>query len=456
MSSKFGISWIYEEFRISRFLRGKLMESWSSPVPVNNIEELDYALKEAAKAIEIGRGGEVAIAYESDAHTHSFLELPPMSDKDLEKYLERHVDQEKTFTEEAAWSYRSTPHGSKGEGVLLHLMPKNILDDIIKVCESNKLEPRRVVPLTEVMGQHIPGLPSQDDGIIVLISLFEEHVEIVVADGKGEAYFVRELGFHWQEESLDRLKLDIDRTLLYTKQQFGIAAHVWIMGQESEKAANELNEHFEILIESDPGSTDADFWAIEVISLPNKLTSNFIPNSLQAAFTHRTAIRVGVWTAAASLMVAIGSTLIMQSIKLGTGGESQNQITELENKKRELEKEFSSLQIKQGRLSALSLSPEPVPAWFLSYLGEVVPDGMTLSKASLSQENGKWTFRLEGATNPTLADSASTVEHLESGLSAPPWNAKISQIWRQEWLEKLRQGKAGENGLISFNMEGQM
>ncbi len=456
MSSKFGISWIYEEFRISRFHRGKLIESWASPTSISNPDEFDKAIKEAAKTINLDHGGEVAIAIESDLHTHSFLELPPMSKKDLEQYLERNIDQEKTFLEEAAWSYRSTPHGSKGEGVLLHLMPKDVLDSIIKVCELNKLEANKIVPLTEIMAQHIPGLPSYDDGIIILIALFEEHVEIVVADGKGESYFVRELGFHWQEENLDRLKLDIERTLLYTKQQFGMTSHVWIMGQESASAASELNKHYEVTIESDPGSLDQDFWSVEVNSLPKKLTSNFVPNSLQAAFSRRTAIRIGVWSAAASLLIAIASTLIVQSMKLGGYSEIKTQISILETKKNMLQMQSSEIQNKLTRLEALSQKTEPVPAWFLSYLGEVVPDGMILSKASLSRKDNKWFFRLEGATNPTLADSASTVENLESGLSVSPWNAQISQIWREEWLEKLRQGKAGEDGLISFNMEGQM
>ncbi|MFK8066678.1 MAG: hypothetical protein AB8D52_00365 [Gammaproteobacteria bacterium] len=456
MSHKFGISWIYEEFRISRFQFGKPVESWTSPTPVLNSADFDQAIKAASEAINMRRGGDVAITFESDVHTHSFLELPSMTDKDLEQYLERHVDQEKTFPGEASWSYCRTSKTSRGKGVLLHLMPKKILDSLIKACEKNKLDLRKVVPLTDIMSQHIPGLPSHDDGIIVLVALFDEHVEIVVADGTGESYFVRELGFHWNKEILGRLKLDIERTLLYTKQQFDSVCHIWIMGEESETAAAELKSHFDVEVDADPGSANSNFWAREVISLPNKLTSNFIPNSLQNAFARRAVVQTGVWCAAASLVVAVGSTLIIQSIKFGDSFENHNRISELELEKRNLLDQYKTLNNKHSRLDALLTESKPVPAWFLSYLGEIVPDAMILSKATFSHDGGKWIFRLEGATDPTLANSATIVESLESDLKASPWNATISQVWRKEWLEKLRQGKAGENGLISFNMEGSM
>ena len=99
MSVSFGISWIYEEFHAVRMNHGKCLKDWRSPTPVTNLREFSEALNAACRALDMRRGGDVAIAYESDEHTHTFLDLPPMSDRDMEKYLSHRVEQEKQFEE---------------------------------------------------------------------------------------------------------------------------------------------------------------------------------------------------------------------------------------------------------------------------------------------------------------------------------------------------------------------
>lgn len=456
MSTRYGISWIYDEFRVCKFQRGKLVDTWSSSSPVKNHDDLNNAIKSAAKKIGIKPGSEVAIAFESDVHTHSFLELPPMSKKDIELYLANHIEKEKTFSSEASWSYRSTPHGSKGEGVLLHLMPKNVLDKIIHTCEANQLEPRKLLPLTDVMAAHIPSLPSHDDGIIILIALFNQHIEIVVADGQGESYFVRELNLYWSIDNLERLRLEIERTHLYTKQQFHAASHIWIMGEKAHEVATQLKDSFDIPIEEDPKSSKPEFWSHEVGSLSNKSTSNFIPNSLQSTITRRTAIRFGVWVAAASLLVAIATTIISKSMKMDGNQSLIQEIAALEDKKNQLENHYKHIEQKNKKLNVLTDKPQPIAAWFLYALGNGLPNAMYLSSASLEKENDRYMFKLNGATNPTLADSASTIAELESYLRSPPWNAQISPKWKDQWLEKLQQGKASSDSLIAFQLEGYM
>ena len=97
-NTRFGIEWIYGEFLISRFAGGRVAERWQAPYPVTDLKSLGRAMHDASQHIDLPRGGDVAIAYEDDLHTHEFVEVPPLRKRDLEKHLALRVEQ--TLTKE--------------------------------------------------------------------------------------------------------------------------------------------------------------------------------------------------------------------------------------------------------------------------------------------------------------------------------------------------------------------
>ena len=105
---QFTISWIYEEFRVAKVTRGELSKVWDSPKPVSDLASFHEALIAASAALGMNNGGDVAITFESDEHSHAFIDLPPMNQRDVEKYLVRRIEQDKTFEEHPVWSYRQT------------------------------------------------------------------------------------------------------------------------------------------------------------------------------------------------------------------------------------------------------------------------------------------------------------------------------------------------------------
>jgi hypothetical protein len=109
------------------------VEHWVSPHPVEDLADFNVALVQASASLGMQTGGDIAITYGSDEHAHVFLDLPPMPQRDLEQYPQRRVDQEKSFADLAVWSYRQVKHDDGSIGVLLHLMPKNILDAVLRI-----------------------------------------------------------------------------------------------------------------------------------------------------------------------------------------------------------------------------------------------------------------------------------------------------------------------------------
>lgn len=458
MSISYGISWIYEEFQAARLNNGKCVERWSSAEPVNNLEDFEKALTTAVEILEMHKGGDIAVAYESDEHVHLFLDIPPMSVRDLEKYLERRVEQEKTFKEKAAWAYRATRHGDKGEGVLLHIMPAAIRDTIMRLCDRHGLVPRHLVALTDVMAQHFEDISDKRSKNVLLVALFESRVEMVVVTGEGEALLVRELGFHWKDGNMERLRKDLERTLLYAKQRFGgSGSSVRIMGVDAIVAADKLQPHFSISLEADKDSIDPLFWASEVSSLARKTKSNFIPLMMQRSITGRQLLRLGSRMTVTATVVAVTVLVLVELLIVKYGRldpDIAQKTLELEQRKAKWKHEFSKLSESQRRLDHLAGETASLPTWFFSSLGSLTSDEVLLNGVALEKHGSQWRFMLKGEVNASLADAATSLKDLELALSDEPWNAAVSNEWEQIWVEQLTKGRATENGLIGFQLEG--
>ncbi len=455
-SVQFSVSWIYEEFRVARVSRGDLTDVWVSSEPVDGLAEFHKALIKASTALAMNNGGDVAITFESDEHSHAFIDLPPMNQRDLERYLERRVEQEKSFDGPAVWSYREISQ-DESNGVLLHVMPKSVLDAVIRICQENHLTPMRLLPLTDVMAQHLPKVYEPADEVILVAALFEERVEIVVATDRGEILFVRELKYHWRDEGLERFNVDIERTVLYVKQRQRSINRISLMGAEAGMAADTIASRVKFPIDVHEQGLDPFFWARSVVSLSNDITSNFIPKAIQRTAIRQKAVRSASWLAVAASLSAIAVTAWVEYLIYQQGKQDPivaRSITELTQQRDQLRLESNQVATLTNRLVDLSPRHPAIPAWFLSRLSELIPDQAILSEAELAWVEGQWSFVLEGATTPTLAESASTLAAFEKRLGAEPWNAQVSDQWRVEWLDQLRLGKAATTGLLGFRLTG--
>ena len=445
MSTKYGLSWIYEEFQLVRLHHGKCVESWSAPGPVHNLAEFASALRSGREALKIRGGQDIAIAYESDDHSHVFLDLPPMSTKDREKYLGRRVKQEKKFDDDAAWGYRLIKHDNGSGGALLHILPERILGTIMHVCENNSLVPRRLVPLTDIMVQHFEQEKLLEQQVSLIIALFESRVEMVVVRDSEEVLLVRELGFHWKFDGMDRLRLDMERTLRYAKQRHAcLISQIFLMGEGAAEAAENLQSNFDVPVKSYLHADSALFWATHVSFLPRRTTSNLIPPMMQNTITSRQWRKAGfVMAATSSLVAAVVVAQVEFLIAKYDNLHAQflQLSAELLEEKHRWEEKYRQLDDSQNRIDQLTLDKPPVPAWFLAGLGDMVPENLILTRAQIRNQDSSWGFLLEGSTKPTLADTAQLVEQLEDSLRQDPWNAFVSRSWQSKWLANWCRGR---------------
>jgi hypothetical protein len=459
-NTRFGIEWIYGEFLISRFAGGESVEQWSAPYPVTDLASLSRAMFDASQHIDLPRGGDVAIAYEDDLHTHEFLEVPPLGKRDLEKHLALRVEQGKPFEDEAAWCYHPAKPGQKMEGVLLHLMPRRIVEAVIRICGEYYLTPKRLVPLTEVISEHVPKLEADGRDVLLLIAMFAERVQLVVAHGDGEVLFVRELQYSWQNDNIDRLVVDVNRTIGYVKQRISLRPdHAWVMGEHARMVIDAFERDLDCPVSVDQSATGTDFWMAEVAGLPQRLDSNFIPRLSRRAVSRKSLMRAAVLTGfslfgAAATMGAVVQWLIFN--KALDAETIRADIVSLEQNILHMEEELRVFDLEQLRLNQLTADAFNLPALFLSHLGDMVPDGLVLLNANVVREDTHWTIELAGTTELPFDQAPSVFELLESRLTEPPWNAEINQSWRDTWMEQLKSGGAAMDGAVGFRITGRL
>lgn len=456
MSTHYSISWIYDKFVFCEFSHNKCVSTWLAPEPVRDVKDFASSLKAMKVANNIKRYSSLTLVYKSELQTHAFLEMPPMSKKDAQHYLSRNVEKEKTFDAEAIWSYRSALKGRLSKGALLNFMPKDVFNEIVNACEKAKFDLGKLLPFTEIIGQRVAKIPTKENEIIVVVVLIINYVEIVVTDERGDVFFVRDLHIQWDVNNLDRLQRDIERTLLYTKQQNAHASQIILMGANCIEVATLLKHKFSIPVNADPVSMDDNFWVNTALAISDRSSSNFIGQSIITSLMRRASIGVGVCAATASVAIAITTALVMNNMRLEGNEQLLHQVNTLENKLSELRVQYSDMSEEQQTIDVLLETNDPIPVLFLYDLGNLVPDTMVLSKAEMALREGKWEFTLEGANIPTLATSVTELEQLEDALQSGQWRANVSSAWREAWLEKLQQGKANDQGLIAFKMEGNL
>lgn len=459
MSIDYGIEWAYGEFRLARLRGGEVVQSWKSPTPVTDLASLNEAMYEAAYHVDISRGGSVAIAYEDDLHTHEFLEVPPLSSKDLNKFLSRRADQDKPFEDEASWRHHPVSKGSNVDGVILHLMPKYIVEAVMRICQDYYLMPKLLVPLTEIMSEYVPKLGMNHDEAVLMIALFDDRTQMLVSSGCGEILFVRELSYPWNASNSERLTTDINRTIGYSKQRIeGELNKGWMIGENAESATTDLFGKIDVELSYDEVAAKAEFWMTQVAALPQALSSNFIPTLARRSITGKTFLRAAVMTSAIVFVSAITISGIVEYIIYNSGIDDKELVADIVSLETDLlsaQSELDVLMLESAKLDILNVDSFNLPAIFLSHLGDLVPPEITLKSASIVQAEDAWNIELKGISATSLASAAAPLSRLEDALTREPWNTKITTSWQDSWMKQFESGAATQTETIGFELSGE-
>jgi len=446
MAKVLGVNWVEGELHCAYMDGKKVLETWVSPTPVNELAEFNLAIRDVCTKLGVKQGSQLAMSYESHELSHPFIHIPIMKGNDLEKVLYRRAEQEKVFEGAASWSWTRTLPAKEGEGVLLHLLPRSLRNAVVRICEEFYLTPVRMVPLSEVMGLHLAALAKGDDQFHLLVALFANQMEIMVARGDGTLLFLRDISSGWRGDA-SRVKQEVGRTILYAKQQFGVEiTTVWISGEDSEHVPDMINDGINADVLVDPFIDGALDWARAVTALPNKLTSNFIPWYVQQRPLRRMLLRGGMAVVTLLLIVTIATVAkveIMLHDHREDKGAAVTKMAALQGELLALQNRSLVVQEEKRRLQAFQQLDRPqAPLLFLRQLAAVQPRGVVLRSLKVSTTGSQWPFVLQGVAGSDPNQGLELLDRLERQLVRPPLVAVIALHGEQSWQKAVQQGDA--------------
>ncbi len=453
------ISWIQRQFIAVRMRRGQREETWESPEPVAELPDFNRAVAAACEMLEIPGGTEVSIIYESDRLSHPLSEAPPMRRHDLTTFLQRKVNQLKTFEGEAAWGYTRTLPSRDGDSVALHLMPRSFVDAMVRICEEFHLRPVSLLPLSVAMTMRIRELAGQSDQVCMLVALFPFQCEIVVARGDGSLLFVRDLGYGVTGNE-GRLVQEIGRSILFSGQRFSTAVdRIWIAGRGADAVAGLLAPTVTVAVEGMEDDQPVD-WVRD--SKNRAVSNNLLPVQVRDKYRRQIMLR---WSAALTVALAVSSVLTAWEIEQlvraqGAGLQAvEREINDLERTKARLQNRVNERQALQSRLDAFRRNalPPMAPLWVMDYLAEQRPAGVRLQHVSMKYRDGDqagaWRLEIQGSA-ADIENAPRAWDAFESALAGPPLNAHVTESWKQPWVRALKSGAS--EGPVQLAIKGEL
>ncbi len=403
-----GVSWVNGRFSAVALHRGVLGVAWTCPSPVRTPKELSATLREAVRRTSF-QGTHVSLVLLDAQFTQLWVEVPSGRSGQLAKYLHRQVQQHKSFSGAATWAYQLTVPTKAMGGALLHVMPTELYEGIVDACSDAGLHLMTLTNGSEVLRAQLRFLPLRDDEITVVASAFGDTTTVLVARGDRMPLLVRTIEGTWKTDA-GRVAVDLNRTLLYAQQQFGVTVSgAWLSGADIGEQIPALGGFFEVPLKEGLAPAGEFSWAEEAIRLSGETPINLISREHREAPARRTVLRFSSYTAIALLTLSVGLSAFVHYHYL----EEQKSILRLSQLEKELQARHRSLQGYFAELERKSHFldvarpdlPDPIATWVLGSVSEALPPDLVLTNLTVLAETNQWRITLSGQVQPNAVDS---------------------------------------------------
>jgi hypothetical protein len=278
-------------------------------------------------------------------------------------------------------------------------------------------------------------LPIGDQESAVLAAETGGTTTVIIGRKDGQIYLGRTLNSSWNIYP-DRVNVDLNRTLLYVKQQFGAPVDsLWLFGSGTADHTGPMQLVVKSPVKTSPVPSNPYYWIQETLKLPFGESNNLISSELHDAPRRRllvraTAVIISLMAVAAVATAAVFQVLVTDRQK--TFDRLQPKVEKLQDRKAQLQqRELELAQHKQFVNLVIDQSIPAVPGWFLGYLGNAVPDELYLSRLQFKRDDDLWVFQVSGnlqpSTNTAPGALAEAVSRFTNNLASGPFHVKITR-----------------------------
>ena len=229
-SDVLGFAWLHGTLHAEVFRRQEKVACWASLTAVETWEQFECALDAALEATAFS-GTDVFMVLEHPHFVHQVELVPAFSDSTARTYLRGRVQRYEQSREPVLWVSQKTMAAKKESGYLLHLLPTAFYTRLSGFLLARRLDLTRVVPLVVPLQVELQSRTTQRDELVMLAAAAGSATTLMVVRGDGELLFSRTMLARWESDAV-RIATEVNRSLLYAKQQFGvIVKRVELLGE---------------------------------------------------------------------------------------------------------------------------------------------------------------------------------------------------------------------------------
>ena len=436
MSKKtLGVSWLNGNFRVVACRGNKVKASWEKSSPVEHPGEMAPLLREAVKKTHY-KGADVHLVLDHRQLVYHLQDAPLGKPSSLKSFLQRKVAQNQFYEESAAWSYHSPVPGQDKQRFLLTLLPDAVVRGLVGAFDDAGLVLSGIFSPGALLAAQLPQLHLQSNESALLVADLGGVLCLVAGTAGGDILFCRHLSCSTPAMRA-RAGQEINRTLLYVQQQFGVSINtLWVYGGESLQWLSKVVVRDGMTVRPSPVEKDDCFFARQVTRVPSLSSSNLVP---LGDIRRRHLRRISSLGAVSLMLAAVAiSALVDREIKRRdvvyarwkqTWNKLEQQRTELLFRQQEI------LLLERSLADLGNPKDPPVVNLFTRYLSQAVPEDLKLSGFAMARrDDGGFDVRLEGFSQNSTVPFLPLVEDFERELTDGIFHVKITGSTRQDVL----------------------
>ncbi len=429
------IAWLRKHFRAVAVQRGKVTGAWESPEPVEGTDHFAELLEKAIAATGFN-GSTISLVLAHQHLVHLLIETPPVKRSMLEKVVNRQAQQQRLFPGQAVWSIEPAESAKKGPPqFLLNLFPKLLLDELLSGATRVGCYLTAVTPVPAILREQLFDLPIPDTQVAMILALTGENTVVLVGRSDGRVLLARVLSGNWLD-SFPRLLVDLKRTLLFVNQHHGVNVEsLWLFGPGAEEQAPRLQEQAGLTAQPSPTPWSEDYWSLAALRVDPAHAQNLVsPEQRQAPQRSIFAKVVGSITAVVVLLSAFLSWKLhaMYREERKNNQQLELEVARLQSRHQELQRRQAEAERLRGLVDLVAANrPDPVPLWFLGYLGEAVPPDLVVTNLDVRRQGTLWHVQLSGRPQPRQSPRdvvalASAERLLSNRLAEGPFHVQFT------------------------------
>lgn len=452
-----GIVWLRGTLHIGVRRQRKTLGLWSSPEPVRTVEEFATALDAALAEVKF-EGTDTFLVYEGEQFVHQAEAAPSFSAGATKAYLHSRVARYAKEHGPVLWVAQATIGPKAERAFLLHFMPQAFYNELRRVFLPRRLDLTRILPMVVPLQREMNGFPISRGTPALVAAEVAGATLILVAQAGGPLLFTRTI-LASLEEAPERVAVEINRSLLYAKQQFAVSVdHIWLVtrtGRATEEVTAKCGAGKMVMVLP----TQPDEWVVNASRVARTQPVNLIAGYIQRK-RHIQFLRLGLmaigWLVMANLAQHLWNAETLWH-------DEKQRLEALQAREPELVAERDRLLVRNQtvlRERALRQQIEqavlpPVPAKLLAYVASVLPADAHLTEFAVkrNEADATWTFQCEGLIAGDEESAREAISAVQRQLAKGPLRIRFSETQGGSGRGSLGGGGAAARQQ-RFNLEG--